>query len=99
MEEIKVSEKFEGIQPAQVFEAGQAAFADLQMDIVKVRAFAYLIQAHHPGPDHQVNANFIVNAFQNECVLALTSETADGETLKALAERFFTAQHNHMAGQ
>lgn len=99
MEKLNVSEKFEGIQPAQVYEAGQAAITDLAMEVVKLRSFALLVQAKYTGPDHQVNVNFIVNAFQNECNLTLASETADEETLKALAGRFIDALHRHMAEQ
>jgi hypothetical protein len=87
MNNYKISEKFESLKPEQVFEAGRTSFADLEMEIVKDRTFALLLQVRTTG-DHEINANFIVNGFQNEFTLTLTSETADAEALHALAEQF-----------
>lgn len=95
MEELKVTEIFEDRNPAQVFEAGRVAFADLDMRIVKDRSFALLLQACTTG-DHVTNANFIVNGFQNEFTLTLASETADQDALKILANRFVEALNNHL---
>jgi hypothetical protein len=92
MNNYKIVEKFVSVKPNQVFEAGRTSFADLEMGIVKDRSFALLLQARRLG-DHVINANFIVDGFQNEFTLTLSSETANQEALQGLAERF-TAKLN-----
>jgi hypothetical protein len=94
----KISEKFESVKPGEVFDAGRTSLADLDMEIVKDRSFALLLQARTTG-DHVINANFIVNGFQNEFSLTLTSETADQEALHALAERFKVTLYQHLVQQ
>lgn len=96
MNNHKISEKFESVKPEQVFEAGRTSFVDLEMEIVKDRSFALLLQVRTKG-DHVINANFIVNGFQNEFTLTLTSETADAEALHALAEQFAERLKQHLA--
>lgn len=98
LDNYKISEKFKSVKPAQVFEAGRNSFADLEMEIVKDRSFALLLQVRMTG-EHVINANFIVNGFQNEFTLTLTSETADQEALHALAERFKVTLYQHLAQQ
>lgn len=97
MENLSISEKFEAVKPDQVFAAGRNAFADLDMEIVKDRSFALLLQARTTGAD-PINANFMVNGFKNEFSLTLTSERANPEGLQALAESFKQALEQHLAG-
>lgn len=98
MNNYKISEKFESLKPEHVFEAGRTSFADLEMEIVKDRSFALLLQVRTTG-DHVINANFIVNGFQNEFTLTLTSDTADAEALHTLAERFAERLKQHLPQQ
>jgi len=98
MSNYKISEKFEVLKPGEVFEAGRASFADLEMEIVKDRSFALLLQTRLTGED-VINANFIVNGFQNEFTLTLTSETADDNALLSLARRFVERLNQHLAEQ
>jgi hypothetical protein len=98
MNNYKISEKFESVKPEQVFDAGRASFADLEMEIVKDRSFALLLQTRLTGND-VINANFIVNGFQNEFTLTLTSETADQEALQELAERFVERLNQQLTEQ
>jgi hypothetical protein len=98
MSNYQVSQKFEAVKPGEVFEAGRASFADLEMEIVKDRSFALLLQTRLTGKD-VINANFIVNGFQNEFTLTLTSETADDDALQSLAGRFVERLNQQLADQ
>jgi RNA binding exosome subunit len=91
MANYTISEKISGHKAEQLFKAGRSSLEELKMEIVKDRSIAFLLQARTTDRDDVINVNFIVNAFQNECSLALTSETAVHETLKVLAGQFIDA--------
>lgn len=95
MNNYKISEKFEAVKPGEVFEAGRTSFDDLEMEIVKDRSFALLLQTRLTGND-VINANFIVNGFQNEFTLTLNSETAGADAMQSLAERFVERLNQHL---
>ena len=88
MTKLYIKENFEGSKSEQVFEASKATFNELGMEILKVRAFAFLIQARTTPEEDLINANLLVSNFEDEFTLSLSSETADQESLKYLANRF-----------
>lgn len=96
MANFTISEKISGYKAEQLFTAGRSSLNELKMEIVKDRSIAFLLQARTTDRNDVINVNFIVNAFQNECSLALTSETADQETLKVLAGQLMDALKRHL---
>lgn len=99
MNNFKISEKYVSFSADQVFKAGRASLTDLEMEIIKDRSIAYLLQARTIGGGDVINANIIVNAFQNEYSITLASETADQALLKVFADRFVEALKNHLDEQ
>ena len=99
IEKLQISEHYEGIKPDQVFEAGKLAFSKLGMDIVKDRSFAFLLQGSVSLEENLINANFIVNAFQNLLNLTLTSETASMEALNSFAKSFLETLRSNLDKQ
>ena len=88
MVKLQIKEKFEGPNPGEVFEASKAAFKEMGMEILKVRAFAFLLQARMTAKEDLINANLLVSNFEDEFTLSLSSEAADQELLDDLAIKF-----------
>ena len=88
MAKLQIEEKYEGWKPGDVFEASKAAFNEIGMEILKVRAFAFLLQARTTTEEDLIEANLLVSNFEDEFTLSLSSETADQESLNHLAKEF-----------
>ena len=58
------------------------------MEILKVRAFAFLLQARMTAKEDLINANLLVSNFEDEFTLSLSSEAAEQELLYDLAIKF-----------
>jgi hypothetical protein len=97
MAKSQKTEKFEGEKPENVFEAGKKVFDEIGMEIIKVRSFAFFLQAQTKGGGDMIDASFIVSGFQNEFSLTLTSETAGQEKLETFADEYLEKLDHHLS--
>jgi hypothetical protein len=67
------------------------------MEIIKVRSFAFFLQAQTKSGVDMIDANFIVSGFQNEFTLTLTSETAGQEKLKTFTDEYLEKLDHHLS--
>ena len=97
MAKLQKTEKFKGNKPETVFEAGKKVFDEMGMEIIKVRSFAFFLQARTKDPGDIIDANFIVSGFQNEFSLTLTSESAGQEKLETFADEYLEKLDHHLS--
>lgn len=97
MAKLQKTEKFEGNKPENVFDAGKKVFDEMDMEIIKVRSFAFLLQARTKDGGDLIGANFIVSSFQNEFSLTLTTETAGKEVLETFADEYLKRLKHHLS--
>jgi hypothetical protein len=97
MVKLQKTEKFEGKKPENVFEAGKKVFDEMDMEIIKVRSFAFFLQAQTKSGVDMIDANFIVSGFQNEFSLTLTSETAGKEIFETFADEYLKKLENYLS--
>lgn len=91
-----ITQKLENLKPEQVFEAGKATFQELGMEIYKIRAIAFLVQARTIGEEGLILANLIASPFANEMSLTVKSDTASQQTVDATTQKIFSVLEKHL---
>lgn len=88
MIKVQFKESYVGASPLEVFEASKAAFEEMGMEIIKVRSFAYFLQARTTTHVGMISASIMVSSFQNSYELIFSSDTENQEILNQLANDF-----------
>jgi len=93
---LQRTQKFEGVTPENVFKTAKSLFEEMGMEIIKVRSFAFFLQAKTKGGGDLIDANFMVSSFQNEFSLTLISETVSMEKLETFAADYLNKFEHYL---